>query len=309
MSQTVIGIFNSSSEAQNAVHQLLSNGFTESNIDVASANSGNYSNQSTNRDNDYDTAVTRNHDNDDDNAVTRFFKNLFGNDDDESERYSRAAQRGCVVTVHAQSSDEAERASMLLDQYGAIDVDENERQYRGDYDQRNTGYVDERTGLSAERTGLSDERTSLSEERTTGYDKTNFDKDYDNVSEGKTLSVIEENLQVGKKEVETGGVRLRSRIVERPVEESLRLREEHIRVERNKVDRAASATDLDNFEEGTIEVTQRSEVPVVSKEARVVEEVSLGKEVEHREETVRDTVRKTEIDVEEFDKDRTRKDL
>jgi stress response protein YsnF len=104
-------------------------------------------------------------------------------------------------------------------------------------------------------------------------------------------------------------VRLRSRIVERPVEESLRLREEHIRVERNKVDRAASATDLDNFEEGTIEVTQRSEVPVVSKEARVVEEVSLGKEVEHREETVRDTVRKTEIDVEEFDKDRTRKDL
>src|SRR5437764_1124785 len=91
------------------------------------------------------------------------------------------------------------------------------------------------------------------------------------------------NLQImimtGKEEVETGGVRLRSRIVERPVEESLRLKQEHVRVERNKVDREATDKDFDNFEERDIEMIEHTEVPVVNKQARVVEEVSLEKDV------------------------------
>ena len=44
-------------------------------------------------------------------------------------------------------------------------------------------------------------------------------------------------------------------------------------------------------------MTEHAEVPVVNKEARVVEEISLGKEVTERDEVVRDTVRKTEVDV------------
>ena len=122
-----------------------------------------------------------------------------------------------------------------------------------------------------------------------------------------TIPVIEENLLVGKKEIETGGVRLRSRIVERPVEESLRLREEHVRVERKTVDLPATDADLDSFKEGTIELTEQAEIPVVSKEARIIEEVSLGKDVEHREETIRDTVRKTEVDVEEIEVDNNKR--
>ena len=99
-------------------------------------------------------------------------------------------------------------------------------------------------------------------------------------------------MQVGKKEVQTGGVRLRSRIIEKPVEENLRLREEHVRVERNTVDKPATEADFNNF-----------------KEARVVEEISLNKEVEHRKETVRDTVRKTEVDMEELARDKKGRDI
>ena len=52
------------------------------------------------------------------------------------------------------------------------------------------------------------------------------------------------------------------------------------------------------FHEGTIEVTETSEVPVISKEARVVEEVVVGKTATDRTETARDTVRRTDVDVE-----------
>jgi uncharacterized protein (TIGR02271 family) len=117
-----------------------------------------------------------------------------------------------------------------------------------------------------------------------------------------SISVIKEDLQVGKKEVETGGVRLRSRIVERPVEETIRLRHERVQVERTPVDRVATEADFAAFQEGTIEVTEHAEIPVVAKQARVVEEISLDKEVSEREETIRDTVRHTEVDAEEINK-------
>ena len=53
-----------------------------------------------------------------------------------------------------------------------------------------------------------------------------------------------------------------------------------------------------------IEAVERAEEAVVSKQARVVEEVALSKDVDTRTETVRDTVRKTEVEVENED-DRT----
>ena len=110
--------------------------------------------------------------------------------------------------------------------------------------------------------------------------------------------MLQEELRVGKREVETGGVRLRSRIVERPVEESIRLREEHVSVTRNPVSRPATEADFAGFKEGTVEMKEYAEKPVVAKEAKIVEEVSLGKEVSEREETISDTVRHTEVDTE-----------
>lgn len=111
----------------------------------------------------------------------------------------------------------------------------------------------------------------------------------------ETIPVIEENLEIGKREVNTGGMRLRSRVVEEDVSEDVNLRQEKVIVERNPVDRPATAADI---REESVEMIERAEVPVVNKEARVVEEVSLDKDVTEREETVRDTVKKTEVDVE-----------
>ena len=114
-----------------------------------------------------------------------------------------------------------------------------------------------------------------------------------------TLKVMEERLRVGKREVSGGMTRIRSYVVERPVEEQVRLREEHVSVERHAVDRPATDADFAAFQERTIEARATSEEAVVSKEARVVEEIGLRKEASERTETVRDTVRKTEVEVED----------
>lgn len=295
MAQTVIGIFNSASEAQNAVDQLLSKGFTKDSVNISTGSSAgsssiggttgssmgntsgssmgstsgsatdNFMGTTTGSSLSGSTGYSSGTNEGNETGIGRFFRNLFGGDNDESDRYSRVAERSTVVTVYAKSTTEAETAARLLDQYGAVDVDDQDKQYN-----KSAGT----------------------------YDSTNATD-----ATGKTISIIEENIQVGKREVETGGVRLRSRIVETPFTENLSLREEHVKVERTKVDRAATNADLTNFQEGTIELTERSEVPVVNKEARIVEEVSLGKDVEHREETIKDTVRKTEVDVEQIESD------
>ena len=115
----------------------------------------------------------------------------------------------------------------------------------------------------------------------------------------ETIKVLEERLRVGKREVAGGAVRVRSYVVERPVEEQVRLHEERISVERRPVDRAVTAADTTAFQERTIEARATSEEAVVSKDARVVEEIALRKEATDRTETVRDTVRSTKVEVED----------
>lgn len=119
-----------------------------------------------------------------------------------------------------------------------------------------------------------------------------------------SIPVIQEEIEVGKKTVETGGMRLRSRIVENQVQEDITLREEKVSVNRTPVDRPATSADL---REDTLEATERAEVPVVNKEARVVEEISLNKEVTERDEVIRDTVRNTEVDVDKLEDNTTKR--
>jgi uncharacterized protein (TIGR02271 family) len=336
MAQTVVGMFDNSSEAQQAVQKLVDSGITRSNIDVSS-NSGSTGTS-------YSSDSSTKHDHEEGNAFTRFFKNLFSDDDDEADKYSRVASKSqCIVTVHAQSNDEAERAADILDDNGAVNVDERASEYgysksgSTSWGSTNTGRESTTdnlgdtglgnrtgsfgdtsktvgafdTGTSAGVTGSAstagnytandlDSTSDLTNADRTDRNYTNRDITSDDTS--KKIPIIEENLDVSKQEVRSGGVRLRSRIVERPVEESVRLREERVNVERNNVDRPATEADFANFEERDIEMVERAEVPVVNKQARVVEEVSLNKEVEERSETVSDTVRKTEVDVENLDK-------
>ena len=53
------------------------------------------------------------------------------------------------------------------------------------------------------------------------------------------------------------------------------------------------------FRERTIEVTATAEEAVVAKEARVKEEIVVGKDTEERTETVSDTVRRTEVEIDD----------
>jgi len=120
----------------------------------------------------------------------------------------------------------------------------------------------------------------------------------------QTLKVVEEELVVGKRAVVRGGMRIYSRIIERPVEENISLTEESVHVDRQKVNRPISTAEVDALARGQVlEATTTGEEAVVSKKARVVEEVSIGKEASQRTETVRDTVRKTDVQVEKIDSD------
>jgi uncharacterized protein (TIGR02271 family) len=118
--------------------------------------------------------------------------------------------------------------------------------------------------------------------------------------EGDTLivpiveEVVEEQLRTGKRAVTRGGVRIYTRVTERPVEEDMQLREERVHVDRRPVDRPAGA---EAFRERSIEMEETREEPVIAKEARVTEEVVVSKDVEDRTERVRDTVRRTDVEV------------
>lgn len=125
------------------------------------------------------------------------------------------------------------------------------------------------------------------------------------------LPVMQESLQVGKREVQRGGVHVHSYITETPVEESVQLREERVSVERHPTNRPVTVEDAAAFKDGSFEVRQTAEEVVVAKEARVVEEVVINKQVSERTETVRDTVRRTDVVVEDLagqDNPQTRRD-
>ena len=114
----------------------------------------------------------------------------------------------------------------------------------------------------------------------------------------EVIPVTEEQLKVGKRDVSHGRVRVRSYVIEKPVQEQVNLRQERVHVERRPVDRAATGTE-NQFQERTIEAEEKAEEAVVSKEARVKEELVVKKDAGQRTETVTDKVRRTEVEVED----------
>lgn len=114
MGQTVIGVFDNSEEAHQAVEQLVNQGFANEDIDILCCNSINEDKQG------YDCFGER---------ISKFFKALFG-DSDEASNYLEVVYRGSVVTVYIDSPQRAEQAAVILDANGAIDVDERANEYR-----------------------------------------------------------------------------------------------------------------------------------------------------------------------------------
>ncbi|MDR5741344.1 MULTISPECIES: YsnF/AvaK domain-containing protein [unclassified Caballeronia] len=267
MTQTIIGVFNTIQDAEIAQARLEAEGISRSDMSVHAQNATNTTGADLGtRDVTTDTSDAGYHE----GAMGRiehFFKNLFGDNDrpEEIGHYQEAVRRGgALLTIDIANESDTERVRDALYAAGAIDIDARVAQWR------NTGY--------------------------TGYDSSAPAYTADEIdAERKAFPVVQESLEVGKREVQTGGVRVYSRLTETPVSESVNLREEHASIERRAVDRPATAADL---KEGFVEIRETAEQPVVAKTARVVEEVVVGKESSNRTETITDTVRGTEVEVE-----------
>jgi uncharacterized protein (TIGR02271 family) len=201
--------------------------------------------------------------------------------EEHARYYEEGIRRGGTLVTVTASDERADEVMDIMNRHNPIDIEERAAQWRaGGFTAGQSGA----TGTTAATGAATGAAARTTETR---------------AKEGEQhIPVVEEELRVGKRQVERGGIRAYARTTETPVEEQVTLREEHVRVERRPVDRPATAGDIDEaFREGTIEVTERAEEAVVQKQARVVEEVVIGKEATERTETVRDTVRRTDVEV------------
>ena len=278
---TVISAFDDRQQAERAVERLVERGFERDQVHhEAGRDAGMASGTRT---------ATHTAAADDDgflHRVAEFFRDLFGDTDHaESGRYAEAVRRGgYVVVLDARSEDDAERARAALEDLGgSMDLDERETQWRSE---GWSGYAPADAG------------SDRSLGRTTATEGTGGASGVQGGQREAVMPVLQEEVQIGKRQVSRGGVRVVQRVTETPVKEMVRLREERAVVERRPVDRPAGEADFENFREGTIEVRETVEEPVVSKTARVVEEVVVGKQVEERTEAVSESVRRTDVEVE-----------
>lgn len=273
--RSVVGVYDEYSDAQAALQALVADGFQRTNIQLSNE--------------DDTTASTTTTKSKGSGGISGFFRSLFGSEQNPyHDTYAESARRGsCVLTVQARDDDEADRASDIMNRFDPVDVDERASYWKqqgwSGYDASAPRYTDDE---------IRKERSAWQSARTAGTAGTTADQ--------TRIPVVEEELKIGKREVQRGGVRVFRRLTEKPVHEQVQLREEHVRVERHAVDKPATEADLAAFKEGSVELRETAEEAVVSKSARVVEEVIVGKEVTQRTEQVNDTVRKTEVDVEQL---------
>lgn len=280
--QTVIALYQSRTTAENAVNTLVAAGIPRANIRVESGE--NYTDTKTYVETDRD--VNR-------GGLAGFFDWLFGTGvpEDDAHIYTESIRRGDYAVIVQSDDASVSNVESILNDFDPIDVD-----HRADYF-RSTGW----TAYDASAPVY--DETQITTDRTTynsSWDDTQTNIRKVDVGTSDKLEVVEEELQVGKRDVERGKVRAHTYVTERPVEAQVNLREEHVHVERRAVDRPAGEADFIN-DQAVIEVTEMGEEPIVSKKARVVEEVVLGKDVTEHTETIRDTVRRKDVDVENID--------
>lgn len=194
--------------------------------------------------------------------------------EEEADVLAEGVRRGGTLVMLTAQDNVAEEASAILDRHGAIDIDQRVTQWReGGWDRH-----------EPEREPLTTAQVEEERERT-------------------VIPIVEEDVEIGKRQVERGGVRVRTFTSEEPVERNVNLHDETVHVHREPANRPASDAD---FQDRSVEMHEYTEEPVVRKSARVVEEVVLDKDARDHTETVRDTVRHTEVDVEGLDDDFSR---
>jgi uncharacterized protein (TIGR02271 family) len=274
VAKTLVGLYDTFTESQQVVQELVENGFSRDNISLATHSAEGV------EDHDADYTYTETA------SSTGRKKGLIdlltrsGVPQNEVDSYAEGVRRGGTLTLVKASDEQSDRGLEIMNRAHSVDIDERVSQWRQEgwsrFDPDAKPYA--ATDVNRER------------ER---YGKRMAD-------DGETsIPVVEEELTVGKREAERGHVRVHSYIEELPVEEEVRLRQENVTVERHPVDRPATESDLETFAEETLEFTETAEEPVVSRRARVVEEVTVHQDVEEHTEMVRDTVRRTHVDVDQ----------
>jgi len=113
------------------------------------------------------------------------------------------------------------------------------------------------------------------------------------------VPVIEERVEVGTRAIEVGDVEVRKTVESEQVSVPIVLRRDRVDVRQVDIDErpVAIGEGADAFQERTIRVPVRGEEALVSKEAVITSEVSVGREVVTEQQTVSETVRRTVVDV------------
>lgn len=260
-SNTVTAFFENRSDADAAVERLAEAGIARDGIRVVAGKESTTS-----------TEVASEH-----KGFWEKLEDFFFPDEDRAV-YSEGLRRGgYLVTVSNVTAASYDKVIDILDDEGSIDLDQRAESWRSE------GWNQQETVSSY---GASANRASA-----TGTAALEAGRE-------EVIPVVEEELRVGKRDLNHGRVRVRSYVVENPVSEQVSLRDENVSIERRAVDRPVTGTE-NAFVDRTIEAEERHEEAVVSKDARVVEEIALRKTAEQREETISDSVRRTEVEVED----------
>jgi len=218
----------------------------------------------------------------------RSLGNLYLSNDDRHAYGEGLRRGGFLLCAEVESGEDHDRIIQLLEESSSVDLEERQQSWKSEGWQPFSGAPN-----------ASAEAGMASSGATAGG----------NVVEEQRIPIVEEELRVGKREVTRGGARVRSYVRETPVEEQVTLREEHVSVERRPVEAGQGAQATGNVEDllqdREIEMRETSEEAVVQKVANVREELVVRKTAEEHVEQVSDTVRHTEVDVEEGAGDRS----
>ena len=284
MSRTITAMFDSRSEAESARARLSSSGIEADRVRIIDQESSGTSGS---------TGGSPGQE-----GFFASLKDLFMPDEDR-HAYGEGIRRGGYMLVAEVDESDADRACQLLDEDGPVDFEQRQTEWR------NQGWAGHQSDGQAGAFGqLGSDRDSTQAMGSSTASTGGYASSTDRNIEEEHIPIVNEELRVGKREVERGGARVRSYVRETPVHEQVNLREEHVEIERRPVsgEYRQGAMGNDVFQEREIEMTEHAEEAVVSKEARVQEELVVRKTSEEHVENIDDTVRHTEVDV---DKDRS----
>lgn len=227
--------------------------------------------------------------------------------EEDANYYAEGVRRGGTLISVDAADDRAERAVAIMKRHGAVEIDKRAAEWRNE---GWSGFDSTATHTAFDAFAGGNQKLASDAETTAEHERLPVEPrravGATNASREVAVPVVEEQLQVGKREVERGGVRVETHVTETPVEESVELREEHVNVERRPVDYTFHGTESEAFQESLVEIREAYEELVVKKKARVVEEVVVNKDVEQRTETVHETLRRTDVNVEPIETNKAR---